>query len=191
MWSDREIDDFSTFGRAEKVSVFKGFRLFSKILRRAWWLSPERSALPSWATPRLWNCVLWGNSSSGICSRRYALFLLPLPPRASQRIARALRRLPLLSAPLIRPRRRSRTSPSWATPRLHTSILYHLPPLLSSLFYKDFFSPRVFSRRCDWHNHAILVPFFAFLKAFWPLFSLVFLFLLEKYAQSIDKSLEI
>ena len=36
MWSDRGIDDFSTFGRAEKVSVFKGFRLFSKILRRAW-----------------------------------------------------------------------------------------------------------------------------------------------------------
>ena len=46
MWSDRGIDDFSTFGRAEKVSVFKGFRLFSKILRRAWWLSPERCAIP-------------------------------------------------------------------------------------------------------------------------------------------------
>ncbi len=100
------------------------------------------------------------NSSRGNSTRRYALFLLPLPPRASQRIARALRRLPLLSAPLIRPRhadprnslhsfrgtpmRRSRTSPSRATPRLHTLILYHLPPLLSSLFYKDFFSPRVF-----------------------------------------------
>ena len=36
MWSDREIDDFSTFGRAEKVSVCGGFRHFSKILRRAW-----------------------------------------------------------------------------------------------------------------------------------------------------------
>ena len=47
MWSDRGIDDFSTFGRAEKVSVFKGFRLFSKSLRRAWWLSPERNALPT------------------------------------------------------------------------------------------------------------------------------------------------
>ena len=47
MWSDRGIDDFSTFGRAEKVSVFKGFRLFSKNLRRAWWLSPETGALPT------------------------------------------------------------------------------------------------------------------------------------------------
>ena len=52
MWSDRRFNDFSTFGRAEKVSVFKGFRLFSKNLRRARWLRPERSALPSWATPR-------------------------------------------------------------------------------------------------------------------------------------------
>ena len=55
MWSDRRFDDFSTFGRAEKVSVFKGFRLFSKILRRERWWCPERSALPSWATPR---CLL-------------------------------------------------------------------------------------------------------------------------------------
>ena len=47
MWSDRRFNDFSTFGRAEKVSVFKGFRLFSKILRRERWLSPERSALPA------------------------------------------------------------------------------------------------------------------------------------------------
>ena len=30
MWSDREIDDFSTFGRAEKVSVFKGVERFLK-----------------------------------------------------------------------------------------------------------------------------------------------------------------
>ena len=34
MWSDRRFADFSTFGRAEKVSVCGGFRLFSKILRR-------------------------------------------------------------------------------------------------------------------------------------------------------------
>ena len=47
MWSDRGIDDFSTFGRAEKVSVFKGFRLFSKILRRERWLRPETGALPT------------------------------------------------------------------------------------------------------------------------------------------------
>ena len=47
MWSDRRFDDFSTFGRAEKVSVFKGFRLFSKNLCRARWLSPEPCALPA------------------------------------------------------------------------------------------------------------------------------------------------
>ena len=53
MWSDRGIDDFSTFGRAEKVSVCGGFRLFSKNLRRERWLSPEPSALPNCATPRI------------------------------------------------------------------------------------------------------------------------------------------
>jgi len=34
MWSDREIDDFSAFGRAEKVSVFKGFQRFWNLQRR-------------------------------------------------------------------------------------------------------------------------------------------------------------
>ena len=52
MWSDREIDDFSAFGRAEKVSVFKGFQRFWNLQRRERWLSPERRALPNWATPR-------------------------------------------------------------------------------------------------------------------------------------------
>ena len=47
MWSDREIDDFSAFGRAEKVSVFKGFQRFWNLQRRERWLRPETGALPT------------------------------------------------------------------------------------------------------------------------------------------------
>ena len=62
MWSDRRFNDFSTFGRAEKVSVFKGFRLFSKNLRRARWLSPETGAIPPSLRLDLWKnywILLW------------------------------------------------------------------------------------------------------------------------------------
>ena len=47
MWSDQRFNEFSAIGSAEKVSVFKGFRLYSKNIRRERWLSPEPCALPA------------------------------------------------------------------------------------------------------------------------------------------------
>ena len=73
MWSDRGIDDFSTFGRAEKVSVFKGFRLFSKILRRERWLSPETGALPT--ALHLVNIILLNMCVREVKSSAFALKL--------------------------------------------------------------------------------------------------------------------
>ena len=124
MWSDREIDDFSTFGRAEKVSVFKGFRLFSKILRRAWWLSPERSALPSWATPRY---LIFERPALSLLWLSFCLRCLGNLPISKS--------LPLLISRLLRHRRRSKTSPSRATPHFsRTRILYHAIEQMSRLF---------------------------------------------------------
>ena len=74
MWSDRRFNDFSTFGRTEKVSVFKGFRIFSKFIRRERWLSPETGAIPP--SLRLDNRE---NSHLGACSQGRIRWLLREP----------------------------------------------------------------------------------------------------------------
>ena len=88
-------------------------------------LRPERSALPSWATPR---CIhFFERPALSLLWLSFCLRCLGNLPISKS--------LPLLISRLLRHWRRSKTSPSWATPHFsRTQILYHAIEQMSRLF---------------------------------------------------------